>query len=94
MIRLGVHAKQDEVLPKAPPCPICKRTLPTEGDVPRPFCSQRCRTIDLGGWLSGAYRLSRELQEDDLDELPGASADEEGFAVVADDGKAARHRRH
>jgi endogenous inhibitor of DNA gyrase (YacG/DUF329 family) len=39
------------------------------GQVPhRPFCSQRCRTIDLGGWLTGAYRVSRAIEEEDLDE--------------------------
>jgi uncharacterized protein len=56
--------------PKSPPCPICKRPLPADAaQIPhRPFCSQRCRTIDLGSWLSGAYRVSRDIEEEDLDE--------------------------
>jgi endogenous inhibitor of DNA gyrase (YacG/DUF329 family) len=33
----------------------------------RPFCSPRCKSIDLGSWLSGGYRISRPLREEDLD---------------------------
>ena len=32
-----------------------------------PFCSQRCKTIDLGKWLNGEYRISMSLP--DLDPL-------------------------
>lgn len=35
-------------------CPICKK--PSVPDH-RPFCSARCRTIDLGKWLGGDYRV-------------------------------------
>jgi uncharacterized protein len=35
-------------------CPICKKTVKS-GDPEFPFCSDRCRTIDLGKWASGAY---------------------------------------
>ena len=35
-------------------CPICKKTV-NSGDAEFPFCSDRCRTIDLGKWASGAY---------------------------------------
>jgi endogenous inhibitor of DNA gyrase (YacG/DUF329 family) len=41
----------------------------------RPFCSERCRSIDLGSWLDGAYRISSPLSEEDLD---GADAAENG----------------
>ncbi|MBI5427695.1 MAG: DNA gyrase inhibitor YacG [Nitrospinae bacterium] len=38
-------------------CPICRKDLP-EGTNPfRPFCSERCKTIDLGSWLDGKYRV-------------------------------------
>lgn len=30
-----------------------------------PFCSDRCRMADLGGWFSGGYKMSRPLQNDD-----------------------------
>ena len=51
-------------------CPICKRSIPKEAEEAgyRPFCSPRCKTIDLGSWLTEAYRISRPLAEEDLDE--------------------------
>lgn len=49
------------------PCPICK--APAEMKSPLfPFCSKRCRTIDLGKWIQGDYRISRGVEEADLDE--------------------------
>jgi len=43
-------------------CPICKK--PVKGaDAEFPFCSQRCRTIDLGKWASGAYVISSPLKD-------------------------------
>jgi endogenous inhibitor of DNA gyrase (YacG/DUF329 family) len=52
-------------------CPICKRELE---DVPddfphRPFCSARCKTIDLGNWLDEVYRFSRPLRDDEDDDI-------------------------
>ena len=29
-----------------------------------PFCSQRCRLIDLGRWLGGSYRIAADPEED------------------------------
>ncbi len=54
-------------------CPICKRVLAGAPDDhgPRPFCSTRCKMIDLGNWLSDAYRiplLSREEGAQDGDD--------------------------
>jgi uncharacterized protein len=51
-------------------CPICKRPLSADqvSGPYRPFCSQRCKTIDLGDWLDGAYRISAPVAEEDLDE--------------------------
>ncbi|WP_315701738.1 MULTISPECIES: DNA gyrase inhibitor YacG [unclassified Bradyrhizobium] len=46
-------------------CPICSR--PAADDV-RPFCSPRCRDVDLHRWLAGAYVIpSREGEEDDVE---------------------------
>lgn len=54
------------------PCPICK--TPTELDRAQnkcaPFCSSRCRTIDLGNWLGEAYRIPA-VDQDALDEAEG-----------------------
>ncbi len=41
-------------------CPICKK--PTRPSEPHfPFCSKRCKMVDLGAWLEGRYRISRPL---------------------------------
>jgi endogenous inhibitor of DNA gyrase (YacG/DUF329 family) len=44
-------------------CPICKKDAPWEGNDFRPFCSERCRLIDLGKWASDEYRIAGEQQE-------------------------------
>ncbi len=37
-------------------CPICEREFdPNAADAAKPFCSARCRTIDLGRWLGEDY---------------------------------------
>ena len=38
-------------------CPICKKPVSLSGPE-APFCSERCRTIDLGNWASGKYVIS------------------------------------
>lgn len=48
-------------------CPICKQ--PTgEGNPHYPFCSKRCQTIDLGRWADGAYKITRPIEQRDLEE--------------------------
>ena len=40
-------------------CPICKKPTDTPKNNPfRPFCSERCRLVDLGTWASGDYRVA------------------------------------
>jgi endogenous inhibitor of DNA gyrase (YacG/DUF329 family) len=40
------------------PCPRCGVQSPYSPDNPwRPFCSERCRSIDLGHWASESYRV-------------------------------------
>jgi endogenous inhibitor of DNA gyrase (YacG/DUF329 family) len=41
-------------------CPICRREVAWEGNPWRPFCSDRCRTIDLGNWAAERYRIPGE----------------------------------
>ena len=38
-------------------CPICHKESQEEGDRYRPFCSERCKMIDLGHWAEGAYYM-------------------------------------
>ena len=35
-------------------CPICQKAV-AEGDADFPFCSERCRIIDLGNWATDKY---------------------------------------
>ncbi len=62
--------------PQGPRCPICKRAIPAADRAApfRPFCSSRCKTIDLGGWLDANYRISNAAAEEDLDASPLAKA--------------------
>jgi len=41
-------------------CPQCRRPTTWEGNDNRPFCSERCRLIDLGAWASESYRVAAE----------------------------------
>jgi len=43
-------------------CPICKKPVTTNA-AEFPFCSERCRTIDLGKWASGKYVVSSPVQD-------------------------------
>jgi uncharacterized protein len=53
-------------------CPICKK--PVKGSDPEfPFCSERCRSVDLGKWASGAYVIPSV--ETDVDEEIPANPD-------------------
>ncbi len=50
------------------PCPVCKRPVAL-AEVARPasfpFCTARCRTIDLGAWIEGRYVIAgKELFPD------------------------------
>jgi endogenous inhibitor of DNA gyrase (YacG/DUF329 family) len=47
-------------------CPICKKAV-NSTDPESPFCSSRCRLIDLGKWASGGYVITSPVQ--DVEEL-------------------------
>ncbi|MDX8411327.1 MAG: DNA gyrase inhibitor YacG [Mariprofundaceae bacterium] len=55
-------------------CPVCGReSLRSAADFP--FCSDRCRLVDLGRWASGDYRIPGEAEADiasDASDLDGA----------------------
>ncbi len=50
---------------KALRCPTCN-TLVTATAEEFPFCSDRCRIIDLGKWASGEYRITSPVLDPDL----------------------------
>ena len=50
-------------------CPTCKKLVPEPGpheELPKffPFCSDRCKLIDLGRWLDGKYQIPVVDRED------------------------------
>jgi uncharacterized protein len=54
-------------------CPTCgKRAAFTAENPHRPFCSERCRVADLGGWASESYRVPGKPAEGDDDAAGGA----------------------
>ena len=59
-------------------CPICKKAVAAD-DPDSPFCSERCRTIDLGKWASGDYVIPAPLEdaEERIGEVPPEREDEE-----------------
>ena len=54
-------------------CPICKKAV-KNSDADFPFCSDRCRSIDLGKWATGAYVIPAPLTGND--EEVGAAENE------------------
>jgi len=46
-------------------CPTCKNIV-LRTDEYFPFCSDRCRLIDLGKWASGGYRISSPVLDPEV----------------------------
>ena len=57
----GVHS------PKA--CPTCGKGVDENRHLP--FCSARCKQVDLGRWFSGTYRIETNEAPDDIEEKSG-----------------------
>jgi endogenous inhibitor of DNA gyrase (YacG/DUF329 family) len=45
-------------------CPACGKPAAWEGNPSRPFCSERCRLMDLGQWADGSYAIPAEKVPD------------------------------
>ena len=43
-------------------CPVCRKVVAISSQL-MPFCSERCRLIDLGNWASEKYVISTPLEE-------------------------------
>jgi endogenous inhibitor of DNA gyrase (YacG/DUF329 family) len=58
----------------APPsCPICSQLVPAEGAAKSrtfPFCSERCRQVDLLRWSKGEYCIVEPLDPQRVEEEP------------------------
>jgi endogenous inhibitor of DNA gyrase (YacG/DUF329 family) len=64
-------------MPSTVRCPICRKEVPFDGPN-MPFCSDRCRVLDLGNWASEKYVISGgshdELEEtDEIDPHDGSA---------------------
>lgn len=59
-------------MPATVKCPTCRKEAAWEENPHRPFCSDRCKIIDLGAWSQERYRIPAEEMEFDPD------ADSEG----------------
>jgi endogenous inhibitor of DNA gyrase (YacG/DUF329 family) len=67
--------------PRQPPtrqvsCPRCRGVAVFDASNPwRPFCSERCRTVDLGAWASESYRVGGPAVDDLEGSAPPGSSD-------------------
>ncbi len=51
-------------------CPICHQTITVaakEQAPHRPFCSKRCKMVDLGRWLDGTYKVSEPADPSEVE---------------------------
>jgi uncharacterized protein len=59
-------------------CPRCGKTTATEKNRYRPFCSERCKLIDLDNWMAGTYRIPVATADEDEDgDSPPETAERE-----------------
>jgi endogenous inhibitor of DNA gyrase (YacG/DUF329 family) len=58
--------------PRVKKCPICGKPAAA---AMRPFCSERCKDLDLHRWLSGAYAIPASTDDDDEDGNPSGSGE-------------------
>lgn len=55
--------------PRVVNCPRCGSPTPWSRDNPyRPFCSERCKLIDLGQWATEGYRIPQADQDPERDD--------------------------
>ncbi len=58
-------------------CPVCEREFAPDASTAQPFCSDRCRTIDLGRWLGESYSFP-VIPDPEADEAPESLPDDDG----------------
>ena len=63
---------------KTPPsvkCPVCGKPADFDAPPTGPFCSARCKMIDLGQWLGEEHRISEPLRPDHFEEFEELSGE-------------------
>ncbi len=58
-------------------CAICGHEAEFFAEPVGPFCSERCKLLDLGKWLNEDYRISEPLRPDHFQEYENLPASEE-----------------
>ena len=58
-------------------CPTCAKQTTAEGNPFRPFCSERCKLIDLGRWAGGHYRIPTAERPSDDSNQPNEHAEDD-----------------
>ena len=58
----GARAAKGNAKAKGKPCPICGKPAVAAS---QPFCSERCRDVDLNRWLSGSYAIPGSKDDDE-----------------------------
>ena len=48
-------------------CPTCRRPTTLDGNPFRPFCSERCKVLDLAAWADERYRIPGEPVPEEAD---------------------------
>ncbi|NBV44587.1 MAG: DNA gyrase inhibitor YacG [Planctomycetia bacterium] len=68
-----------------PRCPVCSVPVDLTAVVTPPFCSERCRLVDLGRWLDESYAVPEVRGRADDDERDGNAGDGEAPAAPPSD---------
>ncbi|HEY2037590.1 MAG TPA: DNA gyrase inhibitor YacG [Steroidobacteraceae bacterium] len=58
-------------------CPTCQREIDWSQSPFRPFCSERCRLIDLGAWLAEKHSIPGEPAPDEAEHGAPRQQDDE-----------------
>ncbi|MCM3869144.1 MAG: DNA gyrase inhibitor YacG [Pyrinomonadaceae bacterium] len=56
-------------------CPTCGKPVERKDNPFRPFCSERCKMVDLGRWVNDEYRVAGKPIPSESDDAPHAPND-------------------
>jgi len=58
-------------------CPICRKPTDSDSNAEFPFCSERCKLLDLGAWASEKYVISEPVIDEPYAENSNQESDDE-----------------